>query len=269
LYTPSAQIICKYDNDDNGFSVPDQLLYSAYQSSLERCIENDVSDVAFSLLLAGIFRGRQSLKNVLGIGATAIKNWVDTKHDCHSLQSVTLCGFSERETMALIKVCEMVLEDNDDVGTADNEAQEPDPKCKRESDSPSKEEEEKSKPECDNVTSATKETATLPQTNKDAKDSEEPADMEIDDTPVEKIETETKLEKSNNEGHLEEEAATEVVNEEKEKLDSAELDSAYDKEGVKEGEEEENQPAPGPPMDTEVEKKEQKPDEKGEVTSSS
>jgi hypothetical protein len=111
------------------------------------------------------------------------------------------------------------------------------------------------------VTLPTKETKTLPQTNKDAKDSEEPADMEIDDTTlVEKIKTETKLEKSNNEGHLEEEAATDVVNEEKEKLDSTD-----DKEGVKEGEEEENQPASGPPMDTEVEKEEQKPDEKGEV----
>jgi hypothetical protein len=33
--------------------------------------------------------------------------------------------------MALIKVCEMVLlEDDNDVGTANNEAQEPDPKRK-------------------------------------------------------------------------------------------------------------------------------------------
>ena len=250
------------DDDDDDFSLPDELLYSAYQSSLERCIENDVSDVAFSLLSAGIFRGRQSLTNVLAIGAVAIKDWADSKDDCGSLQSVTLCGFSERETRELIKVCKMVMEDDDDVGTADNETEEPDHKRKRQSNSPSKEEED-SKPASDMVTSPTKEdTATSTPNDKDA---EGPADMEID-TPVEKIEAEPKLEESNDEGKQEaSEPSADIVKEEEEKVDSTDEKG----EDVKVVDGEEKQQDSGSPTDNDVEKEETKPDEKGEATSSS
>jgi len=57
---------------------PDQLLRSAYQESLARCRENSITDVAFSLLSAGIFRGSRTVEEVLTIGVVAIRDWMTT-----------------------------------------------------------------------------------------------------------------------------------------------------------------------------------------------
>lgn len=123
------------DQDENiDFAKPDALLRSAYQESLERCRENGITDVAFSLLSAGVFRGKRTLNDVLSIGVTAIRDWVDeqekmnskeTVNDSnddeeqpskHQLRSVTLCGFSVREVIALNKVCLSILKDEDSKG---------------------------------------------------------------------------------------------------------------------------------------------------------
>ncbi|KAL3911517.1 MAG: hypothetical protein SGILL_007250, partial [Bacillariaceae sp.] len=96
-------------DDEEDFSVPDGLLRSAYQQSMERCKEKKITDVGFSLLSAGIFRGRQSMKNVLAIGVAGIRDWVESDDDCGAVKTVTLCGFSERETIMLMKVCKSVL----------------------------------------------------------------------------------------------------------------------------------------------------------------
>ncbi|KAL3905777.1 MAG: hypothetical protein SGARI_004301 [Bacillariaceae sp.] len=86
----------------NDFRIPNGLLRSAYQQTLERCKENDITDVGFSLLSAGIFRGRQSMKNVLAIGVAGIRDWVEDTEDCGALKTITLCGFSEREAAMLM-----------------------------------------------------------------------------------------------------------------------------------------------------------------------
>jgi O-acetyl-ADP-ribose deacetylase (regulator of RNase III) len=95
--------------DEDDFSYPDSLLRSAYQQTLERCKENNITDVGFSLLSAGIFRGRQSMKNVLAIGVAGIRDWVETTEDCGTLKTVTLCGFSGHETAMLMYACKQEL----------------------------------------------------------------------------------------------------------------------------------------------------------------
>jgi O-acetyl-ADP-ribose deacetylase len=99
---------CKNDN----FAVPDRLLMSAYQRALERCKENGITDVAFSLLSAGIFRGRQSIQNVLAIGITGIQDWVQSTKDVGQLKTVTLCGFSENEASLLLSISKEILGGN-------------------------------------------------------------------------------------------------------------------------------------------------------------
>ena len=115
----------------NEFLKPDALLRSAYQESLERCRENNVTDVAFSLLSAGVFRGKRSLNDVLSIGVKAIRDWVAQQEKTNSesainensgdevscspyqLKSVTLCGFSMTEVITLKKVCRHIFENTD------------------------------------------------------------------------------------------------------------------------------------------------------------
>eukprot|EP00536_Pseudo-nitzschia_multiseries_P013459 jgi/Psemu1/309990/fgenesh1_kg.575_\ len=50
-------------------------------ASLERCHDMGITDVAFSLLSAGVFRGQRSLHDVLTIGVTAIQDWVRAKEE--------------------------------------------------------------------------------------------------------------------------------------------------------------------------------------------
>ena len=65
------------NSNSNEFSVPDSLLRSAYQNSLRRCnTENNITDVGFSLLSAGIFRGNRSQEDVLRIGIIAIRDYI-------------------------------------------------------------------------------------------------------------------------------------------------------------------------------------------------
>mmetsp|Transcript_17604 Transcript_17604/g.48663 ORF Transcript_17604/g.48663 Transcript_17604/m.48663 type:complete len:304 (-) Transcript_17604:5633-6544(-) len=128
--------------DEEGFSRPDALLRSAYHASLERCHENGITDVAFSLLSAGIFRGERSLHDVLTIAVMAIQEWVDTKTgqtmeaasdssdgdsnnelfcSSHRLKSITLCAFSTREVLVLKRVCQGIFEANDTAGDKDED----------------------------------------------------------------------------------------------------------------------------------------------------
>lgn len=111
------------EDPEDTFTEPDSLLRSAYQESLERCQENGITDVAFSLLSAGVYRGSRSLHDVLRIGVLAIRDWVAEAEKTdfepsgdeiqasasRRLQSVTLCGFSEPEVEALVKVCQLVF----------------------------------------------------------------------------------------------------------------------------------------------------------------
>ena len=116
-------------SDGENFAEPDALLRSAYQEALERCREKGITDVAFSLLSAGIFRGKRSLDDVLLIGILAIRDWVNEQNNTnsaspnkgdngnnvssstHRLRTITLCGFSKSEVGALQKACRYVFED--------------------------------------------------------------------------------------------------------------------------------------------------------------
>ena len=97
------------------FDTPDRLLRSAYLSSLAVCHKHGVTDVAFSLLSAGVYRGRKNIKDVLTIGVKAIQDWDEnhqpstysaaTNNGSSSLTTVTLCGYSEQEVAMLMAIC--------------------------------------------------------------------------------------------------------------------------------------------------------------------
>jgi len=85
----------------------DDLLSSAYASSLECAKGAHLESIAFSLLSAGIFRGSRSLKEVLKIGIDSIYNFGGYTE----LQEVHMCAFSEIEAVTLAQIAnEMGLE---------------------------------------------------------------------------------------------------------------------------------------------------------------
>jgi len=97
----------------DGFDTADRLLRSAYQASLDQCRKNDIVEVAFALLSAGVFRGRRQPEDILRIGVGAIRDWsiktAEQEPAKSSLRSVTLCGFSDQEINLLLDVCELEL----------------------------------------------------------------------------------------------------------------------------------------------------------------
>lgn len=80
----------------------DALLRSAYKASLERAQEAELEVVAFALLSAGVYRGKQSVHNVLRIAVTTIQEWAQADI---SLTHVFLCGFSANEVDTLVDIC--------------------------------------------------------------------------------------------------------------------------------------------------------------------
>jgi O-acetyl-ADP-ribose deacetylase (regulator of RNase III) len=99
------------------FDTPDQLLQSAYQKSLDLAKEHGITEVAFALLSAGVFRGERDPDTILGIAVTEIRDWVDQAQDVGALESVSLIAFSPVECKLLLEVTRGILEDQDqDVG---------------------------------------------------------------------------------------------------------------------------------------------------------
>eukprot|EP00980_Cylindrotheca_fusiformis_P019233 scaffold6544_cov112-Cylindrotheca_fusiformis.AAC.5 len=96
-----------YDN----FSAPDQLLRSAYQQSLDIARENSITEVAFSLLSAGVFRGERDLETILRIAVSGIWDWVNETKEGGALESVCLVAFSKRERNLLEKITRGILEE--------------------------------------------------------------------------------------------------------------------------------------------------------------
>jgi O-acetyl-ADP-ribose deacetylase len=85
-----------------------RLLESAYGASLDLANENGLGDVAFSLLSAGIFRGRCSLDKVLKLGVLSIREWAQ-RPQYSTVSNVYLVAFTRRECETLQEVCEEVL----------------------------------------------------------------------------------------------------------------------------------------------------------------
>lgn len=82
----------------------DSLLKSAYINSLEIARKEGLKHVAFSLLSAGVFKGKRSLEEVLRLGVESINEWASLKHENNSVESVVMCGFMEIEADLLLGI---------------------------------------------------------------------------------------------------------------------------------------------------------------------
>ncbi|KAL3807121.1 hypothetical protein ACHAXA_005442 [Cyclostephanos tholiformis] len=80
----------------------DELLSSAYSSSLACAESARIEAVAFSLLSAGVFRGPRSVREVLRIGMYAICNF----DGYAELKEVHLCAFNDTEIDALLDIAD-------------------------------------------------------------------------------------------------------------------------------------------------------------------
>lgn len=91
---------CYHDFNMDEYDKADGLLYGAYEASM-RCSEGvgDVDLIAFSLISAGVFRARQSLKTVLGIAVRAVCDNVYP-----GLREVHLVGYTPLEMSTLLSV---------------------------------------------------------------------------------------------------------------------------------------------------------------------
>ena len=95
------------------------LLQSAYQSSLDLANQHELTDVAFALLSAGIFRGpHMTLHDILFQSVSGIQAWAveqekkKKKKDAPLLylRNIYMCGFSAKETQALEDVCSYLID---------------------------------------------------------------------------------------------------------------------------------------------------------------
>ena len=84
------------DGEGDELERGDALLRSAYVSSMARAKEEGCKTVAFSLLSAGIFRGRQSLDTILAISVGAV---ADGAYE--GLERVHLVAFTPGEQRKL------------------------------------------------------------------------------------------------------------------------------------------------------------------------
>lgn len=84
----------------------DALLKSAYRRTLEVAAAANLTDVAFSLLAAGVFRGERSLKQVLRLGIRSIISWSKAQSDASSVQSIVMCAFLEKEANTLLAIAD-------------------------------------------------------------------------------------------------------------------------------------------------------------------
>jgi O-acetyl-ADP-ribose deacetylase (regulator of RNase III) len=87
-------------HSEDGLAEGDELLSSAYTSSLECGKDSKLEAIAFSLLSAGVFRGSRSVDEVLTIGVQSICNF----DGYEELKDVFMCAFNQKEADALIGV---------------------------------------------------------------------------------------------------------------------------------------------------------------------
>lgn len=81
----------------------DDLLVSAYCDSMSRGREKALKSIGFSLLSAGIFRGPQSLQEVLAAGVRGILQGLYPE-----LEEVHMVAFTQKEQMELQEVCSVM-----------------------------------------------------------------------------------------------------------------------------------------------------------------
>ena len=86
--------------DNEQFDQADMLLQSAYQASLQIAGQEKMHSIAFSLLSAGIYRGKRTLKRVLEIGLESIIHF----DGYEQLKDVTVCAFLKEEVDTLLQI---------------------------------------------------------------------------------------------------------------------------------------------------------------------
>jgi len=108
---------------ESGIAEADGLLASAYRTSLDLAADNGITEVAFSLLSAGVYRGPLKLEAVLEVAVEAIGDWAMTRarergegdagrapapgtEAEKKRMEVTLCAFNERECKLLKEICD-------------------------------------------------------------------------------------------------------------------------------------------------------------------
>lgn len=95
------------------FAEPDALLKSAYTSSLDVANENNIEEVAFALLSAGVYRGEQTLENVLSLAVQGIRDFVKKNKGEPIVQDISLVAFSVRERQVLLEVSKYYVGESD------------------------------------------------------------------------------------------------------------------------------------------------------------
>ena len=85
---------------DDQLDQADILLQSAYSSCLQCGKEKKMECIAFSLLSAGVYRGKRSLKHVLEIGLGSIIHFGGFEE----LKDVFVCAFLQEEVDTLIEI---------------------------------------------------------------------------------------------------------------------------------------------------------------------
>jgi O-acetyl-ADP-ribose deacetylase (regulator of RNase III) len=92
--------------DRKQWNQADELLQSAYRSCLHLAKEKKISCMAFSLLSAGIYRGKKSLKQVLELGVVSVVHW----EGYDELKDIFICAFLQEEVDVLLEITQS-LED--------------------------------------------------------------------------------------------------------------------------------------------------------------
>ena len=95
-----------HEFDDNAHDNADALLRLAYHASLHCAHQMELQEVAFSLLSASTYRGRQSLRKILRIGVEGIYEWCSQQQTSCSLQGIVMCAFTEQEAKILMEECQ-------------------------------------------------------------------------------------------------------------------------------------------------------------------
>ncbi|CAJ1954393.1 unnamed protein product [Cylindrotheca closterium] len=97
----------------NPFQAADHLLKSAYTSSLQVAKEHGISELAFSLICAGLNRGERSLEDVLSIAVAGICDWVQdntavatNSRNSVVVEDISLVAYTIEEMRTLLDVCQ-------------------------------------------------------------------------------------------------------------------------------------------------------------------
>jgi O-acetyl-ADP-ribose deacetylase len=99
-----------WNEDDT--DIGEELLVSAYTRSLEVASKYDataippITQIAFSLLSAGVYRGGIPLYRIFEISIKAIKKWVENYASTGVVKKIILCAFTVKECNELTKIAD-------------------------------------------------------------------------------------------------------------------------------------------------------------------